>query len=191
MRRLKRLFLVLPIVAVLVAALCVPATASARTTPRYATLNSSGMLVSIDEGNTWQTRLGYWIVLDRHVEGLFTQGDLAPRGFSLTYNGLIKSAETQVGVIHGDMVIDGGLQGKITGVTGITGFVDIGGGTYLPKLSFGGTWSFTGGAKGAGTFSGYFVFVPYYDDAGNPHVGYILPDLSMITVKGRWIPQSD
>ena len=127
MRRLKRLFLVLPIVAVLVAALCVPATASAKTTPRYATLNSSGMLVSIDEGNTWQTRLGYWIVLDRHVEGLFTQGDLAPRGFSLTYNGLIKSAETQVGVIHGDMVIDGGLQGKITGVTGITGFVDVGG----------------------------------------------------------------
>lgn len=209
MKKTKRLLLVLPIVALLVAVLWAPATTSAAPKTKYEQLSATGLVSYIDEGNVKQLPNGRWLVKDRNVSGAFTGGAFAGLDFGLTYNGLIESALTQVGVFQGEMSIGSQYQARIWGATGITEMypvtpaelpaalvpflcADITGDgqadvcSPLPRLSFGGAWNFTGTTHGFGQFSGSFVFVPNVDAQGNPHVGMILPNLSDITVTGLW-----
>lgn len=117
MKKTKRLLLVLPIIALLVAVLWAPATTSAAPKTRYEQLSATGLVLYIDEGNVKQLPNGRWLVKDRNVSGAFTGGAFAGLDFGLTYNGLIESAFTQVGVFQGEIAIDDRYEARVWGTT--------------------------------------------------------------------------
>jgi hypothetical protein len=208
MRRLKRLFLVLPIVAVLVAALWVPATALAGGPVGrngWELLGIGGSVTYIDEGVVVGAgQSGRWVVANRTVTGEFDSGAWEGLGYSLTYGSNVPIA-TQSGSIHGTLDVGEGtyiakVRGKSSAaVIGLwlcpinAEFV------WAPVLvlNVAGSWAFIDGTQGNGDF-GATVYValnpeghidhvlaesePYFDFEGN----LVPASKSTVEVSGKW-----
>lgn len=123
-----------------------------------------------------------WRVASRYLEGTFLPGGDINGDFTLAYKANVDS--TQAGNLHGTITVVGEdsyvlkVNGKIEPLE-IVWFEPLG--TYLPKLTISGHWTFTDGARGQGDFDASLIFIP-----SGEHVGMVVAGAFDMT--GKWQP---
>jgi len=191
----------IPLLALIVAILCVPAVASAGSP--FTPLLSQGAIITIDDGNVTDAgESGRWVVKEREVTGVFPgPGLIGP--FTFTYGSNVPIL-TQSGNIHGTLVV-GAYKAKVRGTSSLMG----GGFCLEPDPSDGvlvvpfvilgvdGSFAFTAGTQGRGTFgavvwanidgAGHITGIlpageSCYDPSGNP----LVTGPSGVSIDGKW-----
>ncbi|MBI4288934.1 MAG: hypothetical protein HY671_10950 [Chloroflexi bacterium] len=182
-------FSILGVIIIVMVSLAVsPAPASAA---KPVAFNATGTIGSISPGTVKPAGgSGRFVVVEREIGGFFVAGDLGAASisgdptsgvpFTMYYKANVELA-TQAGNLHGtltagDKVLN--LNGKIDPL----GFVDIGIGVPLPKLSISGHWNFTNGAQGEGEFTAWAIF------AATPEGHIFWIPLSGFAMTGQWQP---
>ena len=142
---------------------------------------AAGAIVSIDEGAVSPAGgSGRWVVSERIVSGGIQGAVNGP--FSLTYKANVDAA--QAGALTGRLEADGltlAINGKSQGIE----MVPVAPGIYLPSITVSGRWTILDG-QGNGEFSAQFVFIPWFDEYGNAHIGQVIAGGVVLT--GQWQP---
>ncbi len=142
---------------------------------------AAGAIVSIDEGAVSPAGgSGRWLVSERVVSGVIQGAVNGP--FSLTYKANVDPY--QAGALTGRLEA-GGLTLAINGKSQGVEMVQVWPGIYLPSITVNGNWTIING-QGTGEFSAQFVFIPWFDEYGNAHIGTVIAGGVLLT--GQWQP---
>lgn len=194
MKKIKKLLVIFPVIAVLAVIFLTPAVATAKSP--FTQFGSLGTITGIGEGTVAPAgNSGRYIVKDRFVTGALIEGSGPQGGFTLTYGANVP-IETQSGQIHGTLTIDTAAgevyEAKVRGESslGLTpvpctqpDWVTCIGtpyGNFVPGLLIEGTFTFTSGAKGNGDLSAWLV--PLLD--ADYHIIDVI--ISEVTINGKW-----
>ena len=182
----------IPLLALMVAILCVPAVASAGSP--FVDFSSVGTITSITEGNVVPAGdSGRYVVKERVVEGAFGAPLAAP--YTFTYGSNVP-IETQSGSIHGTLEV-GDYEAKVRARSSPVGGGFCPGYGFFGVLSIEGSFAFTAGTQGQGTFGAVVWAVidgeghiqdvlPAGLDCYNPEVGWFKSGVSGVTIDGKW-----
>jgi hypothetical protein len=184
---------------VLALVLSVAAPAAALSNGEYdAPFNCTGAISEIEptmiDENVFPQSDGTWLVDDREIWGTFDSGDVVGP-FTLTYDAVIESPWTQVGIFWGTIVAwdnenEDNCIFEVTGSLEPVETVLEGPFAGLPKVTVYGQWSLIEDDEvyGIGDFEAWAIFIPYWID-GMPHVGEIVD--SSFELTGYWDNQGN
>ena len=194
MKKIKKLLVIFPVIAVLAVIFLTPTVATAKSP--FTQFGSLGTITGINEGTVVPAgNSGRWIVQDRFVTGALIGGS-GPQGeFTLTYGANVPIL-TQSGQIHGTLTIDTAAgevyEAKMQAAASV-GPTPIQCGVLGPwpcdegsqfhiGLVIEGTFTFTSGARGNGDLRAWLFAVT--NDEG--HISHFIPGASGVTIDGKW-----
>lgn len=144
--------------------------------------NTSGYLLNINTGDVFAAgESGRFVVVDRQVTGIFTDGDFSGQAFQFNYRANVW-LDTQAGNLQGRIQVGDGYLLNVTAMSDGVQIIGLNDDGYLAELTSSGTWAFLDGALGQGNFV-------------NQTTVQLGPDLhvigivgSMLTLTGNWQP---